>query len=60
VAGPARSSPPPRSGTPVVGLIISSGLITALTMLNYSASLVEQFTFVILLATTWPRMLFPT
>jgi APA family basic amino acid/polyamine antiporter len=40
-----------RSGAPVVGLIVSSLLITALTILNYNASLVDQFTFVILLAT---------
>jgi APA family basic amino acid/polyamine antiporter len=40
-----------RSGTPIVGLIVSSLLITGLTVLNYNASLVEQFTFVILLAT---------
>ncbi|HET8660471.1 MAG TPA: amino acid permease, partial [Micromonosporaceae bacterium] len=40
-----------RSGAPVVGLVASSVLITALTVLNYNASLVDQFTFVILLAT---------
>jgi APA family basic amino acid/polyamine antiporter len=40
-----------RAGVPVVGLLVSSGLITVLTVLNYNASLVEQFTFVILLAT---------
>lgn len=40
-----------RTGAPVFGLIVSSLLITALTVLNYNASLVDQFTFVILLAT---------
>jgi APA family basic amino acid/polyamine antiporter len=40
-----------RTGTPVVGLVVSSVLITGLTMMNYNASLVDQFTFVILLAT---------
>lgn len=40
-----------RSGAPIVGLIVSSVFITALTLMNYNASLVDQFTFVILLAT---------
>ncbi|HET6213851.1 MAG TPA: amino acid permease [Micromonosporaceae bacterium] len=40
-----------RSGAPVVGLVVSSVLITALAVFNYNASLVDQFTFVILLAT---------
>ncbi|HEX7744743.1 MAG TPA: amino acid permease [Micromonosporaceae bacterium] len=40
-----------RSGAPIVGLIVSSLLITGLTVMNYNASLVDQFTFVILLAT---------
>ncbi|NJN86406.1 MAG: amino acid permease [Leptolyngbyaceae cyanobacterium SL_7_1] len=40
-------------GVPVFGVVISSGLITLLLMLNYSGSrnLVEIFNFVILLAT---------
>jgi APA family basic amino acid/polyamine antiporter len=38
-------------GTPVPGLVISSILITGLMALNFTASLVEQFTFLILLAT---------
>ena len=38
-------------GTPAMGLIISSVLATGLMALNYTASLVEQFTFIILLAT---------
>ena len=40
-----------RRGTPVAGLVISSILVTGLMALNYTASLVEQFTFIILLAT---------
>jgi APA family basic amino acid/polyamine antiporter len=40
-----------RGGAPVFGLVVSSVLITGLTLLNYNATLVEQFTFVILLAT---------
>ncbi len=40
-----------RRGTPVVGLVVSSVLITVLVAMNYNASLVDQFTFVILLAT---------
>lgn len=38
-------------GTPVAGLVISSLLATALMALNFTASLVDQFTFIILLAT---------
>jgi APA family basic amino acid/polyamine antiporter len=40
----------PRN-TPVAGLILSSLLITGLLALNFTASLVDQFTFIILLAT---------
>jgi basic amino acid/polyamine antiporter, APA family len=40
-----------RRGTPVAGLVISSLLATALIALNFSATLVDQFTFIILLAT---------
>ncbi|MFD1542739.1 amino acid permease [Nonomuraea guangzhouensis] len=40
-----------RWGTPAVGLVVSSVLVTALMVLNYNAGLVEQFNFVILLAT---------
>ncbi|WP_067461348.1 amino acid permease [Actinomadura macra] len=40
-----------RAGTPVVGLVVSSVLVTGLMLMNYNASLVDQFTFVILLAT---------
>lgn len=38
-------------GTPVYGLVISSVLITGLMALNFTESLVDQFTFLILLAT---------
>jgi APA family basic amino acid/polyamine antiporter len=40
-----------RRGTPVAGLVISSLLVTGLMALNFTASLVDQFTFIILLAT---------
>jgi len=40
-----------RRNTPVAGLVISSVLITGLLALNFTASLVDQFTFIILLAT---------
>lgn len=40
-----------RSGTPVLGLVISSALMTVLILMNYTASLVDQFTQIILLAT---------
>jgi APA family basic amino acid/polyamine antiporter len=40
-----------RSGTPVFGLVVSSVLITGLMALNYNKNLVDNFTFVILLAT---------
>lgn len=41
----------PRWGTPVFGLVVSSVMITVLMLMNYSQTLVEQFNFVILLAT---------
>jgi len=40
-----------RRGTPAVALIVSSVLVTGLMLMNSSEGLVEQFTFVILLAT---------
>lgn len=40
-----------RFGTPVNGLIFSAGIITLLLVLTLNSSLVEQFTFIILLAT---------
>jgi basic amino acid/polyamine antiporter, APA family len=39
------------SRTPVYGLVIAAVLVTGLTFMNYTKSLVDQFTFVILLAT---------
>jgi basic amino acid/polyamine antiporter, APA family len=44
----ARTS---RNGTPVFGLVVSSVLVTVLVFMNYQKSLVDQFTFIILLAT---------
>jgi basic amino acid/polyamine antiporter, APA family len=41
----------PRWQTPVLGLVVSSVLISGLMLMNYSQTLVEQFNFVILLAT---------
>jgi APA family basic amino acid/polyamine antiporter len=38
-------------GTPVPGLVVSSLLVTGLIGLNYTSTLVEQFTFIILLST---------
>lgn len=39
-----------KNGTPVIGLVISSLLITVLLLLRYGVNLVDQFTFMILLA----------
>jgi len=38
-------------GTPAVGLVVSSVLVTILVGMNYTRGLVEQFRFIILLAT---------
>jgi basic amino acid/polyamine antiporter, APA family len=40
-----------RTGTPVFGLVVSSVLVTGLMLMNYTKSLVDQFTFILLLAT---------
>jgi basic amino acid/polyamine antiporter, APA family len=48
---PAVFAKTSRSGAPVPGLVISSALMTVLILMNYSASLVDQFTSIILLAT---------
>ncbi len=48
---PARFGRLSQRGTPVFGLVVSSTLITILIAMNYTSSLVEQFTFIILLAT---------
>ena len=39
------------TGTPALGLIVSNLLASGLILMNYSASLAEQFEFIILLAT---------
>ncbi len=48
---PASFAKISRFGTPIVGLIVSSTLITCLLLLTLNASLVKQFTFIILIAT---------
>lgn len=48
---PAMFKQESSTGTPVVGLVISSVLITLLLALTLNQSLVKQFTFIILLAT---------
>lgn len=40
-----------KRATPVLGLVVSSALVTGLVFMNYTESLVDQFEFVILLAT---------
>ncbi|MGZ8582054.1 MAG: APC family permease [Actinomycetota bacterium] len=40
-----------RTGTPVFGLVVSSLLLSGLLLMNYTKSLVDQFTFILLLAT---------
>jgi APA family basic amino acid/polyamine antiporter len=40
-----------RRGTPVSGIVVSGVLATVLISMNYTRGLVEQFTFIILLAT---------
>ena len=40
-----------KRSTPVFGLVVSSVLVTALMLMNYTKGLVDAFTFVILLAT---------
>jgi APA family basic amino acid/polyamine antiporter len=44
----ARTS---RNGTPIFGLVVSSVLVSLLMFMNYTKSLTDQFTFIILLAT---------
>lgn len=48
---PAALGQTSKRGTPAFALIFSSVLVTGLMLLNSSESLVDQFTFVILLAT---------
>jgi APA family basic amino acid/polyamine antiporter len=40
-----------RNGTPAIALVVSSVLVSVLLLSNYNSSLVDQFTFIILLAT---------
>ncbi len=40
-----------KNGSPILGLIISSLLVSALLLLRYNDSLINEFTFIILLAT---------
>ncbi len=40
-----------KRGTPVVGLVVSSVLVSLLLIMNYTKGLVEKFQFIILLAT---------
>ncbi|MFB3854224.1 MAG: amino acid permease [Vicinamibacterales bacterium] len=40
-----------RSGAPTRGLVVSSAFVTVLILFNYTRSLVDLFTFVVLLAT---------
>jgi APA family basic amino acid/polyamine antiporter len=47
-----------RFQTPAAGLAISSLLVTALVLMNYGKSLVEIFTFMILLSTTATLVLY--
>jgi APA family basic amino acid/polyamine antiporter len=47
-----------RFQTPTGGLVISSLLVTALVLMNYGKSLVEIFTFMILLSTTATLVLY--
>jgi basic amino acid/polyamine antiporter, APA family len=48
---PRRFARTDANGTPVFGLVASSVLVTGLMFMNYTKSLVDQFTFIILLAT---------
>lgn len=41
-----------RHGTPGMSLLITSGLLTVLVLMNYSRSMVQVFTFIILVATS--------
>lgn len=40
-----------RRRTPVYGLVAAAALVTGLTFMNYTSSLVDQFNFIVLLAT---------
>lgn len=47
-----------RHGTPGAGLVITSVLLTVLVMMNYSRSMVQVFTFVILVVTSTYLMMY--
>lgn len=48
---PFRFSKLSKNRTPIFGLIVSSTLVTVLLVMNFQKSLVDQFTFIISLAT---------
>jgi APA family basic amino acid/polyamine antiporter len=48
---PARFATVSERGTPVFGLVFSSVLASLLLVMNYTRGLVDQFTFILLLAT---------
>lgn len=48
---PARFAGQDRRGTPVFGVLVSAGLASALVIANYNRSLVDLFTFSVLLST---------
>jgi APA family basic amino acid/polyamine antiporter len=57
---PALFARTTRAGAPVFGLVVSSVLVTGLIAMNYTKSLVDQFTFIILLATLTTLVPTPT
>ncbi|MGN6113521.1 MAG: amino acid permease [Luteimonas sp.] len=48
---PRRFAKVDRNGTPVFGVVVGAALASAMVIANYSRSLVQLFTFVLLLAT---------
>lgn len=48
---PASLGRESRTGTPAVGLVVSSVIVTVIVSMNYTRGLVQAFTFLILLAT---------
>jgi APA family basic amino acid/polyamine antiporter len=48
---PRRFAKVDRNGTPVFGVVVGTALASAMVIANYSRSLVQLFTFVLLLAT---------
>ncbi|MBL8270163.1 amino acid permease [Steroidobacter sp.] len=47
-----------RHGTPDAGLIITSGLLTVLVLMNYTRSMVQFFTFIVLVVTSTYLMMY--